>query len=314
MEYKFEHTIRLTDEIEYKNLYSWCLNEFDENEKKSADLIPFDWSLYFTASSLSVNRSIGIRVKRNENYEKLDSSESNSTTVICGTLHSGTVENGTHLVDDVNYSMFGTSRKIKNFDLRIHQAENDREICRVTGVPSYDYEMDFRNKTANDFVLFDVFIEKIKFDTLVKLIESKKIESTYVRLGHVDGFYSEWSPSISTDYIKILTRGNVVENKQELKFNYPIVGNVEEFDIYLKSHSDLSLKKSFQPLDIDKTFDENKLNDDYDQKSDVVFSDQNKHEIEVNKLAQISLIKSIIGKFKLPIWLILFALLILILK
>jgi hypothetical protein len=53
--------------------------------------------------------------------------------------------------------------------------------------------------------------------------------------GTVDGFYSEWSPSISTRDVKVLTRGK--EQKITLpnshKFDPPRLGNVGEAELYI---------------------------------------------------------------------------------
>lgn len=61
MDYKLERKISLNESTKYESLYKWCLNEIDENNKKiDSDLIPWRFSLYFSAESLRVVREIEI--------------------------------------------------------------------------------------------------------------------------------------------------------------------------------------------------------------------------------------------------------------
>lgn len=61
MDYNLENKILLSEDSEYKNLYSWSLQEFNkEGEKIGKDQIPWCWSLYFTASELRLCHSFEI--------------------------------------------------------------------------------------------------------------------------------------------------------------------------------------------------------------------------------------------------------------
>ena len=61
MDNHLERKIRLSEEPEYKNLYSWSLQEFDgDGNKIGSDQVPWEWSLCFTASELRHNRYIQI--------------------------------------------------------------------------------------------------------------------------------------------------------------------------------------------------------------------------------------------------------------
>lgn len=61
MDYHLENEVLLSEKSKYKSLYSWSLQEFNkEGRQIGADQIPWEWSLYFTASELRHDHSINI--------------------------------------------------------------------------------------------------------------------------------------------------------------------------------------------------------------------------------------------------------------
>lgn len=231
MDYNLDRKVAINYDTEYKSLYKWCLNEFDENNKKiGVDLIPWHWSFYFIGSSLKVVRSVSI-----EHETQDDGAEKNTVkqqTRIVGTLHSGFCRDGANLEDDVKFSMFGTGRRIKDFQVCIYEVESDdREACRLTAIPSYEMEIDFRNEIQDDFVGFDVTLNKTRFSELVRLLEDKSVDSVWLRVSRVSGIYSEWSPGISTHFAKILSNDHEVEGIKEDSFKPRVVENVGEFEL-----------------------------------------------------------------------------------
>ncbi|MEO8629681.1 MAG: hypothetical protein ABI612_16515 [Betaproteobacteria bacterium] len=103
--------------------------------------------------------------------------------------------------------MFGTDRELKDFSLTIHRVENDRatEQCRVWGYVSYTAEVDFSYETHDDTLGVDISLTPQKFDDLRELIRHDGVDDLEVLLSAVSGFYAEWSSSISTDDVKVLT-------------------------------------------------------------------------------------------------------------
>jgi hypothetical protein len=54
--------------------------------------------------------------------------------------------------DETSFSMFGTDRTIKSFQLEIHPIADpaEQESCRAWGSVSYTTEIDFRHETSDD--------------------------------------------------------------------------------------------------------------------------------------------------------------------
>lgn len=206
--------------------------------------------------------------------------------------------------------MFGTNRKIKNFQICIipNSSDEDKEVCELWGFPSYDSEgPDFLNETNSDSVGFNLFLNKNRFDEVASLIESKKVDAAIVRVGGVDGFYSNWSPSISTRDIKILTGSHVVETSNESKIQLPKLSSVNEFNISFITFNQLKLKPNFQPIDVDKVFCDSEIiekdNEKLDQKASYITPSHSDKTDTISK---------IVSGLKLPLWLI-FGLLVLLL-
>ena len=54
LDYKFDRVVRFSETPEHKGLYSWCLKEFDKDEKQiGSDQIPWSWGLAFTVQDLA---------------------------------------------------------------------------------------------------------------------------------------------------------------------------------------------------------------------------------------------------------------------
>jgi hypothetical protein len=84
VEYNLERKVILNTESKHKSLYEWSLNEVED--KHSRPLIPWNWTLYFTASSLDKNNTFEIRqeledekIKKVVRESSLDNSFSSST-------------------------------------------------------------------------------------------------------------------------------------------------------------------------------------------------------------------------------------------
>jgi hypothetical protein len=252
MEYLLERKVKINTEPDYKSLYSWCLNEFDVNDKLiGSDLVPFAWRFRFTGTSLQVTTKLEL-----ERDFETDKTKAITTKTIGGKFYSGICYDGKNLVDEVAFSIFGTARTIKEFNVSISEAKSDKEeVCWFTVIPSYESEgAEFQTEIQNDFAGFDIYVHSEKFNQLVKLIESRSLNSVSFSVKGVDGVYAQWTPTITTRSAKILTSDNVVEDVGETKFECPTTSKVEEFSINFNSQTSLNLKQNLQSIDFSKAF------------------------------------------------------------
>ncbi|TCB60186.1 hypothetical protein E0J20_09340 [Rhizobium leguminosarum bv. viciae] len=217
MDYKLEKPVRLDDKNESKSLYSWYLEELDRNTKQlGPQYIPWDWDLYFEASSLAVTRSLEIEADKGSKLRQL----------ISGSLHPETKDRRAA----ATYSFFGTDRTVGNFSISIVRSADDQDSVELSGFPAYEYEWDFETKERSDLLEVSVVLSAAKFDTLADMVE-RGSRTTMLRLGKVSGFYSEWSPSIRTQNIKVLASLQDQNVKMEAggEIVPPVLGRVGEF-------------------------------------------------------------------------------------
>ena len=108
---------------------------------------------------------------------------------------------------ETTFSMLGTDRVIKSFDLNIYPITNpaEQESCSAWGSVSYTAELDFREETSDDCVIFYLFVKPETFARYGAKIVHGLVSEIIFSVGSVAGFYSEWRPSISTGNVKVLT-------------------------------------------------------------------------------------------------------------
>jgi len=225
MEYHLERRIRLVTNQENKN--SWVLNEVDElGFVIGHDQLPWEWTLYFTASACVLNENIEIG-------SKLDPIE-------IRVARDQTIRAQLHPAADsrfgrTNYSMFGTDRPTEKFELYIHPLEKPEQVeeCRAWGSVSYSAEFDF--ETTEDCVVFRLFVSPRTFDDYVSRILQGQIDDLTFSVGSVSGFYSQWSPLISTANVKILTEGEAqkVMVAADSNVDPPRLGKIGQAKLYI---------------------------------------------------------------------------------
>jgi hypothetical protein len=208
MEYHLERRLRLITEPEYKNLYSWAIQEIDDHAKQiGRDQIPWDWTLSFTATLCVLADSIEVEAQ-------LQSDEAAQPTVgqsqhIRVQLRPGHPFYDEDYGRETTFSMFGTDRAIKSFELSIYPITDPhkQERCTAWGSVSYTTEIDFRNDTSDDCVIFYLHVKPDVFARYGAKIAHGLVDEITFSVGSVHGFYSEWSPEISTRSVKVLTKG-----------------------------------------------------------------------------------------------------------
>ena len=231
LDYHLDYRIRLTDEREHKSLYGWCFQEIDENGKKvGRDLIPWNWSLYFSADELTLREELDMEMNhlRKEGPEReIKSSESISAKLRSGFAHEER--------SNAAYSMMGTKREIEDFRLWIHPVDEGKpeEFCAAWGSLSYTSEHDFRDVTMEDTLQFYLRVSPERFARYVEMIRRYPASTMVLRLKDVHGFYSDWSPSISTDSVKVLCRmdEHKVEVPEGFPIDPPVLGEIGKFEL-----------------------------------------------------------------------------------
>lgn len=234
MEYHIENKVVLDNQPKYPSLYPWSLSEVGEpGARVATDQIPWEWSLYFTLFDIELHLGLGL-----DPYTGTDKEPAHirSREYIRARLRPG----GGYGDNPVTYSMFGTSRSIEDMAIKIQAApEGVEEHCRVWGVVSYTTDHDFRMETSEDCLGFELVIPPEQFALIAARVASKSVARGVLRLGGTPGFYSEWSPSISTSRIKVLTNdsSHPVGIPEGCEIEPPRLKLVPEFDLSLVSET-----------------------------------------------------------------------------
>lgn len=237
MDHHLDRRVILNDQSELKNLYKWSLQELNEEGAKiGRDLIPWDWGLGFTATELSYNDGLTIEPDYGSDDKEMPIVTRHRRSIRAklrpGSPHEWRRNRQT------SYSMVGTDRTITAFELWIeplaHGEEQDR--CRVWGSVSYTMDIDFRAETTDDAVTFHLYVRPETFEQYVRTVRAAEVGAAVLYVKGVKGFYSDWSPSISTDSIKVLTdyeKDHPVEMPEGCEIVPPRLGNVDEVSLTL---------------------------------------------------------------------------------
>ena len=241
MDYDLDYTLRINTEPK-SNLYRWAINEVTaDGQPINRDQIPWGWTLMFSATSCSLTNRFEIerRFSEGEYTPQIETDQ-----VIRMTLRPGVMRDG-EIVHKVKFSMFGTNRPIRLFTLEVRPLDDSEKIesCNAWGSVSYTSEIDFRTCTTDDCLEFYLNVRPEIFMQYVSLISQGAIDTVLFSAGPVEGFYSDWSPSISTNNVKVLVVGE--EHKLDLPPNFqgepPRLGKVHGARLLL--HRSLELGK-----------------------------------------------------------------------
>jgi hypothetical protein len=296
MEYNLDNRVELSTEREHKNLYSWSIKEFDEKGKQiGGDQIPWDWGLTFEV--IELNPAYSLEMKGDVSGEEDSGSQpSEVKEYLYGKLLPSVEMRRAGI-----YSMFGTRRRIDQFGLFIYKTkEGESEYCRLWGSISYTSDWDFQNVTEPDCVQLYVYLAPENFDQLMNLVKLPVATGATIRLSGVAGFYSDWSPSIRTDSIKVLAnaKDQQLKNPQNLTFDPPALGHVREFQI--------SIKKEYPLILHPKTTEEDVEEEDLETNTQPL-SKLDDAQFRSTILSQIASLKKNFGRLQLVLWLILVA-------
>ena len=247
MDFHLERTLRLNIEPT-KRLYKWSISEIDpEGRRLAPDYVPWGWALYFTATSCVLHDSVDIRAPF-----RIASSRASQTTAtaegrsgrierhqtIRARMRPGVAKDANSYSRQTTYSMFGTDRPIEHFELCISalSSTSTEEYCTAWGCPSYTTDIDFRDERMVDTLTFSMWVTPEAFLRYATKVLAGHVDELILRVSQVDGFYAEWSPSISTRDVKVLTSEK--EHGAELaptdEFEPLRLGDVGEAALYLR--------------------------------------------------------------------------------
>jgi hypothetical protein len=221
LEYHIDNRVILSEDTKFKNLYQWCLQEHDdEGNEVGRNQIPWEWTLYFTATELIFEDRITIDSSVLQGEDK-PTKPARMQQSIRAKLRPGHPQEGEF--DKVRFSMLGTQRLIRVFELHILKLPDTelQERCEVLSSVSHSFELDFRDETTDDNVVFILFVRPDTFARYSQAIIAGEVDEAILSVSSVEGFYADWSPSISTNSIKVLT--NHSEHKVEMPDNCAIV-------------------------------------------------------------------------------------------
>jgi hypothetical protein len=230
MEYLGDNRVVLSTEREHKNLYPWSIREFDKTGNQIGnDQVPWDWSQSFEVIELIPQFTLKLEEEQANAQQEMSKAE--VSEYLYGKLRPSERSRQAGI-----YSMFGTKRTITEFDLFIYSTTEGKDRCRLWGSMSYTSDWDFEDVTQKDSVQIYIHLSVEKFERLSKFVTFPRPTGATVRLKGVSGFYSEWSPSTRTDSIKILAnaKDQGLENNEQLSFDPPVLGLVQEFELILK--------------------------------------------------------------------------------
>jgi hypothetical protein len=136
-DFHLERELRLQIEPKHKSLYSWAIQEVDAQGKPiGSDQIPWQWTLYFTATSRVLADDIEIESQFQGGETTPALLQGGETTpalpdiaqrqVIRVPLCPGSPWEHANYFDETTFSMFGTGRVIKSFQLEIHPNRRSR--------------------------------------------------------------------------------------------------------------------------------------------------------------------------------------------
>jgi hypothetical protein len=203
--------------------------------------------------------------------------------------------------------MLGTARKITDFSLSICTLpeEMTSESCQAWGSVSYTSEVDFRDQTADDAVIFYLYVRPETFALYAQAIADRQIDAAVLRVRGVDGFYSDWSPSISTYDVKVLTasKEHAVEMEEGCEIIPPRLGRVQQVELDLRRTCSCDPKPDDEPGD-----------DLFDHDEHSVSGDQpHSAAVRTTAAAQASIVK-LLGSLRMAAWVIAVLLVLIVLK
>lgn len=222
MDFEFDGRTILHPDSEHPNLYRWSLREAAFGGSASdTDQIPWKGEIEFIVSEVELVRSITV------GSDEADA----GAEVLAGAGHTIRAKLLPAEARPI-FSMFGTARRITDILLVVRelQSEAEKQDCRAWGMVRHTFELEFRDETMDDRLVFYLGLRPSSFSPYAQLLEGGRLTSASFRVSGVSGFYSEWSPSISADLVKVLIKNteHLVEVPPGCGIEPPRLGEVLE--------------------------------------------------------------------------------------
>ena len=192
MKYHIDRRICLSDDPEFKPLYSWSLQEIDkEGAKIGRDQIPWGMHLYFTATELSYSDGLTIKPAYGNNDEDPPIVTTKRRNIYAK-LRPGTPSDAPPGIPSdrlfrtphPSYSMFGTDRTVTDFELFIEALADgeEQDRCTVSGNVRSTMEIGFRDQTLDDVVAFYLYVRPETFEHYVRMVRAAEVEAAVLHL------------------------------------------------------------------------------------------------------------------------------------
>lgn len=236
MKNHYDRKIVYSTEREHESLYKWSLKELDSGGTQvGGDWLQWAWSLEFKAQNASIQQSWST-------HDRYAVSDGNiDPKIIQSRFIHAELEPFSHDGWPPRYSMLGSDRTVTNFILRVEQISDEQaERCTLDGMVQSTMEINFRDVTQEDTLWIYFHFHAATFARYADRIIADEVDSLRVRIGRVAGFYADWSPSITTDRIGILTSNSdheVGEVPEDVSLAR--LGDVGEANLYLAREANL---------------------------------------------------------------------------
>jgi hypothetical protein len=215
--------------------------------------------LDFTATSCVLGDSIEIGSMFRMERTPPEPLEVTQRQVLRALLRPGSPRDDGDYFRETTFSMFGTDRTIKSFQLVIYPIADvgEQEKCTAWGTVSYTSEIDFRDDTTEDCIVFHLSVKPETFARYAAKVSQGTVDELILSVGSVAGFYSEWSPSISTRDVKVLTRGGEqkVTLPPGLQFEPPRLGDIGAAELHISRRLEFR-KRVADPEAVEETADD----------------------------------------------------------
>jgi hypothetical protein len=192
----------------------------------------------------------------------------------------------------------GSEREIREFTLTIEKGEHN-SACWCWACPEYEGGFDFHERIEPDCVAFNLRLASKEFDKISGLIVAGTIGSIDLCVGRVSGFYSEWSPDILTNIIKVLSgdTDHKIAIPDDVAHPIPKTGEVGNFSISTTSavHKSTLKLEQFPLADLGE-------GEDYDDDESWYEEPATASETKQPELATSK--KTDWSKIRLPLWII----------
>ena len=283
LDFDVDLNVSLETETAYQSLYKWCLKETHENgDQVGRDLIPFRWNVFFHSTSFGIQKFISSQDTFRSDDEELEALKFKKKDVIWAKLDSGPYDGDYWSAPSI--SMIGSSRIVKKIILKISCIDDvEKETCHVWGTVAYECEIEFRKQKTEDTIQIELYLENEKFDSLFEIIRKNEIDRLSLRLSDVQGFYSDWSPTIDADSIKVLTnvKDHGLQVDEEWKKRIPTLGKVGEASLTVERTLEAKMPVKSSDDDTQNWLDSDEDDDDdYDAPSATIDAVASKEDLQ----------------------------------